>query len=527
VVVSRRLSETSVEIEWAADVAIANNPLTSSYRLYLDDLSGNTVAPIAVDTPQQLLKDLVLGHSYQVSVSAVNAIGEGAKSAPVLALHTGLAPSKMTGTSAPSLDSSTSTSITIKWLPPSYNGGASLAEYVVYHDVGRTGTFHRVPLTDLTVTTWTLSSSSPGVTSLATGQLVDFYMASTNVIGESLASDILTLYVAAVPSQPSTPSETSVFSVQNGASYASEIGIKIDWVSPADNGAPIKGYKLFMAEEQAPSQLIFDGSSSSRADILTYTVREGITKSLVYKFKVQAVNAVGESLLSAELAVPATVPPSAPFNLTVLGSGSGSVTLEWSPPLETGGAAILGYRFYYQTQSALTAAPSTWLTSSLVSAAVDNFALSGLTADLLYRIKMVANNARGNGDYSSSVSQYAGAVPTQLAALAVIAGARGQSSLGISWSAPGTSTTAVLGYQLYINEPDSNAIPTRLVYDGAAISTLLQAKVTGLVSQRTYWFSYRVRNRAGWSSTSTPYLKVVAGPLPSPPATAPVQVSTS
>ena len=211
--VSRRLSETSVEIEWAAEVAIANNLPTSSYRLYVDDLSGNEVVPIAADTPQQLLKDLVLGHSYQVSVSAVNAIGESTKSTPVLALHTGLQPSKMIGSSAPRLDTSTSTSISIKWLPPSYNGGASLTEYAVHHDVGQTGTFTKVALTDLTVTSWTLDSNSPGVSSLTTGQIVNFYMTSTNIIDASLPSDILTLYVAAVPSQPSKPSETSVFSI--------------------------------------------------------------------------------------------------------------------------------------------------------------------------------------------------------------------------------------------------------------------------------------------------------------------------
>jgi hypothetical protein len=34
-------------------------------------------------------------------------------------------------------------------------------------------------------------------------------------------------------------------------------------------------------------------------------------------------------------------------------------------------------------------------------------------------------------------------------------------------------------------------------------------------------------NRAGWSDLSWPYLKVVAGPLPSPPAEAPVPVATS
>jgi hypothetical protein len=133
--ITRRFSETSVQIEWAADVQIVNNPTTNFYRLYLDDLSGNEPAPIAAETPQLVLKDLVLGHSYEVTVSAVNAIGEGARSA-ALPLHTGVVPSKMIGPSAPQLSASSSTSITISWLPPAYNGGASLSAYRVYHDIG-------------------------------------------------------------------------------------------------------------------------------------------------------------------------------------------------------------------------------------------------------------------------------------------------------------------------------------------------------------------------------------------------------
>lgn len=486
-----------------------------------------------------MLKDLVLGHSYEVSVSAVNAIGEGAKST-ALPLHTGVAPSKMMGPHAPRLSSSSSTSITISWLPPSYNGGASLSAYRVYHDIGQTGTSTAVELADLTVTSWTLNAESSkddaGLTLFATGKLVDFATTSVNIIGESVKSDILTLYIAGVPSQPSKPTESSVFSLQNGASYASELGITVSWLAPASD-APIKGYKLFMAEEEDPAQLIFDGSSSSRADVLTYTVREGITKSLVYKFTVQAVSAVGASLLSSELLVPATVPPSAPLNLIVTASDAGSISLEWSAPQETGGVAISGYYFYYETTADLTAATgvvsstnpiffrysNSWTKSAdKVSEALAASVLTGLTPDQLYRIRMVAENSRGEGDFSSSVSQYAGAVPTQLAALAVIPASRAQTSLGISWAAPGISTTDVLGYRLYINEPSSNAIPTKLVYDGAAISNVLTAKVTGTISQMTYWFSYQVRNRAGWSSPSSPYLKVVAGPLPSPPASAPI-----
>lgn len=132
-------------------------------------------------------------------MSAVNAIGEGAFSAP-LTVHTGVIPTKMTGASAPVLAASTSTSITISWLPPAYNGGASLLEYRVYHDILQTGTFTPISITDMSTTSYTLDATSPGASALSTGQLVDFFMTSVNVIGEGEASDILTLYVAGVPS---------------------------------------------------------------------------------------------------------------------------------------------------------------------------------------------------------------------------------------------------------------------------------------------------------------------------------------
>ena len=103
--------------------------------MYFDDLSGNTVIGQNSSTPQFVLSDMVLGHTYEVSVTAVNDIGEGVKST-ALTVYTGVAPSKMTGTSEPYLDSSTSTSITIRWLPPSYNGGAVLTSFEVHFDIG-------------------------------------------------------------------------------------------------------------------------------------------------------------------------------------------------------------------------------------------------------------------------------------------------------------------------------------------------------------------------------------------------------
>lgn len=224
-VISRRISETSVELQWTADTPVAGNVATTSYRVYLDDLSGNMVVPQNVSTPEIIFSGLTLGASYSVSVSAVNSIGEGSQSSPVLVLHTGVVPSKMTGASAPLLNASTSLSITISWLPPSYNGGSSLTTYRVYHDIGQTGSFTMITLTDLSQTWMTLTSSSTGASSLTTGQIVDFYVTSVNVIGESPASDVLTLYVAGVPSQPTAPTESKVFALSSTTVGSNQLGI--------------------------------------------------------------------------------------------------------------------------------------------------------------------------------------------------------------------------------------------------------------------------------------------------------------
>ena len=133
--------------------------------------------------------------------------------------------------------------------------------------------------------------------------------------------------------------------------------MQVNWTAPADNGAPILGYRLYMAEEQAPAKLVYDGSNSSRSDVLTYTVYEGVTRGLDYQFVVQALNAVGDSDRSDPLAILAAVVPSAPLNLNVTGSGSGSVSLEWTAPEKVGGSVLLGYYAYYQLYSALLTAP--------------------------------------------------------------------------------------------------------------------------------------------------------------------------
>lgn len=51
IVISLRFSETSVEIQWDPDLPVAGNLATDSFLVYLDDLSGNTVSPVAASSP--------------------------------------------------------------------------------------------------------------------------------------------------------------------------------------------------------------------------------------------------------------------------------------------------------------------------------------------------------------------------------------------------------------------------------------------------------------------------------------------
>ena len=127
-------------------------------------------------------------------------------------------------------------------------------------------------------------------------------------------------------------------------------------------------------------QLVYDGTDSRRADVLTYTVYEGVQRGLDYQFYVQAVNDVGESPLSDALAILASVVPDPPLDLNVTDSGSGSISLEWTAPEEVGGSVLTGFYVYYQLYDTLLLTPDVWLKTSLLSSSATTHVLTGLNA---------------------------------------------------------------------------------------------------------------------------------------------------
>ena len=182
---------------------------------------------------------------------------------------------------------------------------------------------------------------------------------------------------------------------------------------------------------------------------------------------------------------------------------------------------VTGHFIYYKIAGA-----NTWLKTDLISAENFSHTVDSLTVDVQYALKIVAVNEKGESAQSNIHYQYAGAVPTGLSAPSLVVSSRTDTSVTIVMTEPDNSSTDILGYQIYANDANSNSVPTNLVYDGQAISSVLSVTVRGLESGQGYWLAYRVLNRAGWSEMS-PYLVMIAGRLPSPPGQNPHQISVS
>ena len=80
--------------------------------------------------------------------------------------------------------------------------------------------------------------------------------------------------------------------------------------------------------------------------MLSHTIT-GLTIGLNYKFTLQAINPVGQSVLSEPLNLLAALKPLPPQDLNVTGSMDGSIELEWRAPADMRGSHLLGYKVYY------------------------------------------------------------------------------------------------------------------------------------------------------------------------------------
>ncbi|MEE6282402.1 Ig-like domain-containing protein [Georgenia sp. MJ170] len=251
--------------------------------------------------------------------------------------------------------------------------------------------------------------------------------------------------------------------------------VVLTWTAPADNGAPITGYRV-----QA------DGVNQE-CPTTTCTIG-GLTNNVEYTFTVTAINKVGESEASGPSGVarPDVKPerPAAP----VLDFGDGELDVEWTPPA-TNGSPVSSYD--------LQIAPSPG-GGGQISVSGTSHTWSGLANGQSYTVRVRAHNdAPDPSEWSEwSAPEVPAGVPEQpVAPVAQRIDSPVEAQITASWTAPPNNGDTISAYDVVISR-DGSAFRSFTVPGG-------QTSITeDAPAGSDYTVSVSATNKAGTSASS-------------------------
>ena len=199
--------------------------------------------------------------------------------------------------------------------------------------------------------------------------------------------------------------------------------------------------------------------------------------------------------------------PFAP-EVTSATAGSGSVTVGWTAPDETGGSAITSYDMRYIRSDALDKASSNWsVASSIWSSGALSYQRSGLSAGTYYDIQVRAVSSAGAGLWSESYQGATSAV-TPSVPRNTLAEPR-HTSLRVTWQPPSTGGVGVVQYDVRhirsdaMDKADANWTTQTNAWTASSGGDL-EYIIPSLVNDRQYDVQVRMVNALGasaWTST--------------------------
>jgi hypothetical protein len=167
----------------------------------------------------------------------------------------------------------------------------------------------------------------------------------------------------------------------------------VAWSVPTNtNGAAITGYRVTPRRGFVTLAAVTFPSGARSGAV------PGLINGATYTFTVAALNARGAG---ATTTTPAVIvgTPTAPTGVgATSGAGSGAITVHWSPPASTNGAAITGYVITTRYKGKPLGTKTVAATASAVT-------ITGLTSGTSYSFVVNATNARGTGAQSPSTPE--------------------------------------------------------------------------------------------------------------------------
>ena len=291
-------SDAKVVLTWSAPAGNGGSTITG-YRVYRGTTSGGETLLTGIGNVLTFIDvELENGQTYHYQVSAVNAIGEGARSNEATA----------TPATIPSVPRSLSASggieqAVLAWQAPESDGGSVIIGFEVFRGT-TSGEEDATPIGSTNGTTLTYTNSG-----LEAGTYY-YVVRAVNAIGESGPSNEAAATVIEEPLGPPTAPED--LEAEPGASK-----VTLTWCPPvSDGGSFITGYKVYRKlGNETPTLLQTVGAST-----LSYQDSTGKVGT-TYLYYVRATNALGEGAASSQVSA---APQSDGTTLTV---GIGAATL--------------------------------------------------------------------------------------------------------------------------------------------------------------------------------------------------------
>ena len=283
----------------------------------------------------------------------------------------------------------------------------------------------------------------------------------------------------------------------NLTATAGNASVSLSWTAGSDGGSAITKWQYAQKSDGNYGNWtdICETSSDSTCPSKTSHTVSSLTNGTAYKFKVRAVNGVGDGAESSESAsvTPAAVPakPSAP-TLTV---GDQQLSVSWSAPANNG-SDITDYDVQYSSDSG-----STWTEwNSSNTSTTTSATITGLTNDTSYQVQVRATNGVGDSLWSDSATATPATTPAKPSAPTLTVG---DQQLGVSWSGPANNGSDITDYDVQYSS-DSGSTWTE--WNSSNTSTTTSATITGLTNDTSYQVQVRATNGVGdslWSDSAT------------------------
>ena len=283
------------------------------------------------------------------------------------------------------------------------------------------------------------------------------------------------------PPKPGTPTATA--GVESAA---------LSWSSNGDGGTVITKWEYQKSGNDGNWENMWHAIPNSGPDTTSYTVT-GLTAGHKHKFKVRAVNSVGNGAASDEsneVTVLAATAPLAPGKPTAT-RGNGQVALSWSSNGD-GGAAIT--RWEYVKNEDGGSFETNWTQMSGSGASTTSYTVTDLTNGTAYQFKVRAVN--GVGDGAESPASDAVTPATTPPAPGKPTATAGDASVTLSWSSNGNGGSAITSWEYDQNEGGGgfNGNWTAIPSSGASTTSYT---VGSLTNGTAYQFKVRAVNDIG------------------------------